>query len=179
MPHEGETPPQVINEILESSKLAVDAIDLASDTVKTNLQEFDRLRNDMYCIRAVSEFYAYKAQAAMKVLRYQYSQKLTDLHDAVELLEKSLLLYRKLCELTQGSYRYANSLQTPTRRIPFDGSGGKFHHWSQCLPIYEKEFSKFKQKVQSILTAGKPVISSVKQERLQSVSVNLLSKNME
>src|SRR5207253_6814688 len=53
-PHEGETPPQILGEVLDYSKKAVTAIDRAAPSVTRNSDEFARLRNDVYCIRAMS-----------------------------------------------------------------------------------------------------------------------------
>src|SRR5206468_2450090 len=72
-PHVGETPPQIIREVLDFSKEAVDEIDAAESKVEKDREEFERLRNDVHCIREMSQFYADKANAAMLVLRYNYS----------------------------------------------------------------------------------------------------------
>ena len=178
-PHVGETPPQVIKEILESSKQAVDAIDTALPMVKKNQEEFHRLRNDIHCIRAMSEFYAYKANAAARVLRYQHSEQLSDLLEAIEWLEKSLMSYRRLCELTKDRYRYANGLQTPTRSIPFDGTDGQYHHWSQCLPVYVNELENFREKIKTLQASEKPLSSPMQRMTLQPASIKLLSDSME
>lgn len=146
--HTGETQPQVIRQVLDSSKHAVEAIEKAAPDVRKNQEEFARLRNDIHCIRAMTQFYAAKAQAAMCVLRHQYSQETADLLKARSHLKESLKAYRELVRLTENSYRYANSLQTATRRVPFNGSGGKYKHWVECLPVYEKEFAEFSRRIE-------------------------------
>lgn len=79
----------------------------------------------------------------MKVLTYKYTMNeelkgdLSLLEDAAEDLKESLDIYRCLAELTEKTYLYANSMQTPQRKIPFP-NGETYGHWSQCLPEYEK-----------------------------------------
>jgi hypothetical protein len=123
LPHEGETPPQVIQEILDFSKNAVDAIDAAAPLVTKNKHEFARVRNDIYCIRAMSEHYGAKATAAMYVLRYNLSHDIVDMVQAEKYLTQSVEFYRELTKLTTDSYRFANSMQTSQRKIPLVGGG--------------------------------------------------------
>lgn len=80
--HEGETPPQVIEQVVECSRRAVECIDNAAPHVRLNREEFARLRNDIYCINAMTRCYAAKARAAMHVLRHQHSQEIQDLREA-------------------------------------------------------------------------------------------------
>ena len=82
-PHEGETPPQIIREVLDYSQKAVASIEAAAPQVTRNKVEFARLRNDIHCIHAMSEFYASKANAAYCVLRYNYSHDLADMELAL------------------------------------------------------------------------------------------------
>jgi hypothetical protein len=94
--HEGETPPQICDEVLDFSKKAVDEIDAAASSVTKNQDEFERLRNDVHCIRAMSQNYAAKAQAAMLVLRYNYSRDIGDMERAERCLAESLDHFRTL-----------------------------------------------------------------------------------
>lgn len=58
----------------------------------------------------------------MKVLTYKYTMNeelkgdLSLLEDAAEDLKESLDIYRCLAELTEKTYLYANSMQTPQRK---------------------------------------------------------------
>ena len=52
--------------------------------------------------------------------------------------------YRKLVELTDEHYLYANSMQTAQRRIPIGGDDGKNKTWKELLVHYEKELENFK-----------------------------------
>jgi hypothetical protein len=53
--------------------------------------------------------------------------------------------------LTTPTYRFANSMQTGHRKIPFPGGAtsgvGTNYHWTQVLPLYEKELADFKAQV--------------------------------
>lgn len=159
LPHDGETPPSVIDEVLARSARAVAAIDRAASGVTRNRAEFARLRNDIHCIRAMCEHYATKVRAAMLVKRHELVGDVGSLRAAIEPLEQSLEAFRRLEALTRDAYRYANTLQIGHRRIPFRGEFvGKpaYYHWSQVLPEYEKELEAFRQKVarEEILSAG-------------------------
>jgi hypothetical protein len=152
-PHEGETPPQVIAEVLAYSQKAVDAIDSAAPQVTKNEAEFARLRNDVQCIRAMSQNYAAKANAAMLVLRYDESKDVAEMRRAASYLAESLDHYRTLTRLTLETYHFANTMQTAQRKIPISGgAGGKRanYHWKQLLPLYETELADFQAKVASL-----------------------------
>ena len=147
-PHVGETPPQVVREVLEYSAQAVAAIDAAEADVTSNHAEFRRLRNDIHCIRAMSQNYAAKVNAALCVLRYQHSQDVADIEQAARFLAESLEHFRTLVRLTEPTYRFANSMQTGHRRIPvrgtIDGQPANFH-WSHLVELYENELREFER----------------------------------
>jgi hypothetical protein len=152
--HVGETPTEVVDQIINHSGKAVAEINLAGDYVRKNRKEFERLKNDMFCIREMSEFYSAKARAAMLALRYEYSKDARDLQKALAFLEKSLKHYRKLTDLTAETYVFANSLQTGIRKIPFTGSDGQYKHWTECIKAYEKELKGFQQEVENLIAVG-------------------------
>ncbi len=157
-PHTGETPPQIVNEILAFSAQAVAAIDAAAPQVTRNREEFARLRNDIHCIRVLSENYAAKVNAALCVLRFGYSKDIADRENAEEHLAQSLVSYKQLAALTQDTYRFANSMQTAQRKIPAAGGvGGKpaNYHWTQLVPLYEKELADFRAQVAALKAAGR------------------------
>jgi hypothetical protein len=150
--HTGETPPQILEEVLGFSRDAVDAILEAEPHVSKNKEEFQRIKNDIDCIRALCLNYAAKVNAALCVLRFRHSGDIADLNRAEKHLEESLRHFRVLTALTKESYRYAQSLLTYHRRIPFPGEeDGKpvNYHWTQVLPLYEKELADFKAFVDS------------------------------
>jgi len=150
-PHAGETPPSILREVLDYSSNAVAAVEAAAPLVTKNRDEFERLRNDAHCIRAMAENYSAKVQAAELVLRYNYSHDLQDLDRAGTFLADSLADYEKLAALTANTYHYANSMQTSQRKIPFSGGikggGGTNFLWSQLVPLYRRELDDFQKKL--------------------------------
>src|SRR5690606_40563041 len=146
-PHKGETPPQIIREVTEHGRLAVEAIERAAPHVTENKEEFARLKNDMSCYRAFANFFAQKVEAGLHVLRYHYSQDISDLEKAVPLLEKSLEHYQELVDLTKDTYLYANSMQTAQRRIPIGGDDGKNKTWAELLPHYRQELENLRKNI--------------------------------
>jgi len=156
-PHEGETPPQIVKEALDFSAKAVAEIDAAAPQVTKNKDEFARLRNDVHCIRAMSENYAAKADAAMSVLRYGYSHDIADMENAEKQLAQSLACYKQLADLTKDTYDFANSMQTSQRRIPVAGGSGPNpanYHWTQLVPLYEKELADFQKSLADLKAAA-------------------------
>ncbi len=174
-PHQGETPLWAINEILKEAKAAVSAIEKAAPHVTQNTAEFDRLKNDIYCYHAMAHYYAQKVQAALLVLRYQYSNNINDLEKAIPFLEKSVEWFSKLADLTKDSYLYANSMQTGQRTIPISGAEGKNKTWVELLPHYRKELDNFKNNI-SFLKSGKTKALDV--EPLAAATVDILNKDL-
>ncbi|HEX2851738.1 MAG TPA: hypothetical protein VHO24_00770 [Opitutaceae bacterium] len=179
-PHEGETPPQIIAEILDFSARAAAAIDAAAPAVTKNREEFLRLRNDIHCIRAMSQNFAAKAGAALLVLRHGFSREAADMERAEALLAESFAHYRTLAALTEKTYTAANSMQTAQRRIPVPGGiSGKpaNYHWTQLLPLYETELTDFKRQVAALKTPG--AAGSRTHAPLTPAAFTLLSKSAE
>jgi hypothetical protein len=152
-PHRGETPPQIVREVQGFSAKAVASINAAAAYVTKNREEFARLKRDVYAIRAMSEHYTSKAEAAMLVLRYQHSRDVSDMQQAERRLAESVEHYRALVQLTDGAYHFANSLQTGHRRIPapgaIDDKPANFH-WKHLLGLYEAELAEFNANVQRL-----------------------------
>jgi hypothetical protein len=166
-PHQGETPPSIIAEVLDYSKKAVDEIDAAAPQVTSNKDEYERLRNDIYCIRAMSQSYCAKVNCAMLVLRYHYSHDPSDMMKAEAFLAQSLDYYRTLAKLGGDHYNFANSMQTSQRQIPVKGgANGKpaNYLWSQLVPLYEKELADFQKRVDAIKngTTAQPAEIAIK-----------------
>lgn len=156
-PHAGETPPQIIREVLDFSQEAVARFAQAAPLVTRHRAEFDRLRNDAECIRAMAQSYAAKANAAYHVLRFRRSRDAADMEQAGTLLAESLEHFRRLEALTRDTYHFANTMQTAQRRIPVvgghDGAPANYH-WTQLLPTYEKELADFQQQVAAFKQGG-------------------------
>jgi hypothetical protein len=173
--HVGETPVQIINEVKEHGKKAIEAIEKASPSVKANKQEFSRLKNDMYIYNALANNYAEKASAALDVLRYKYSNDINDLEKGYVHLQNSLNWFEKLANLTKDSYLYANSMQTQQRKIPIGGNDGKNKTWVEMLPFYQQELANFRKHIDSLKSPDKKAVASQKQP-LKNADVIFITK---
>lgn len=174
-PHEGETPPQIIQEIMAHGEKAVEAIDQAESSVSKNREEFNRLQNDIHAYKAFADFFSEKVKAAMLVLEYDHSGDKKALNRAIPHLEKSLEHYRKLVKLTEGNYRYANSMQTSMRRIPIGGDEGKYKLWSEMLPLYEEELENFRRNLKQLSLFGSKNPVNKKVDSWQPAEVQIIS----
>ncbi|MGQ7855916.1 alpha-d-galacturonidase [Pedobacter sp. WC2501] len=148
--HIGETPVQIAREVVEHGKKAIQSINEAAPNVKKDTAEFKRLKNDIYCYDAMANFYAEKVKAALWILRYKYSNQISDLEQALPFLQKSVNHYAALVQLTDHNYLYANSMQTKQRKIPMRGVDKTFIHWREMLPVFTKELNHFKQSIDSL-----------------------------
>ncbi|MDR2938612.1 MAG: hypothetical protein LBU92_06745 [Prevotellaceae bacterium] len=175
-PHVGETPMQIIDEVVEHGRKATAAIEKAAKHVTKNDAEFSRLKNDMYCYRAFANFFDQKVKAGAHVLRYQYSSDIADLDAALPYLEKSLEHWRSLVEFTNDTYLYANSMQTKQRRVPIGGDDGKNKTWAEMLPHYERELENFKKNLAQLKNPTAAKLESV--TPLERRRVRLANQNL-
>ncbi|MDX1938235.1 MAG: hypothetical protein SFU21_14030, partial [Flavihumibacter sp.] len=148
--HVGETPMHVAYEVEKNSINAIEAIDAVLGKVKKNTNEFLRLRNDVVAYYCLANHFRLKTSAALSVLKYKYSNDLKDLDSAKVLLAESVKAYERLTIITEQSYLYANSMQTSQRKIPMRGVDGTYKHWKEMLPVFEKELSTFRHKIDSL-----------------------------
>ena len=174
--HIGETPVQIANEVEEHGRKAVEAINNASDGITKNKEEFNRLKNDIYCYDAMARFYANKVRAALHILRFKYSDDIADLELAVPLLEKSVSDFATLTKLTENTYLYANSMQTKQRKIPMRGVDATFIHWKEMLPVYQKELEAFKNHIKALKSNDLAGLAAIKP--LENEPVKLLSNGV-
>jgi hypothetical protein len=144
-PHVGETPPQIIKEVLAFSEEAVREIDAAAPNVTKNKEEFERLRNDIHCIEAMTKSYCAKVEAAMNIIRYRKSGDKEFMTKAVPYLEESLRQYKILEELTRDTYRYSNAYHG-RQSVPWP----EVYHWSHLVERYEQELADFKTEVANL-----------------------------
>jgi hypothetical protein len=149
-PHIGETPGEVLNDILYNGDNATYSIGEVRKKVTKNKEEFDRIANDMKCYETLAFHFVSKVTAAVNVLNYKYSNDLKDLDEALQNLEESVEHYKELVNLTKGHYLYANSMQTQQRKIPMRGVDGTYKHWKEMLPVFEAELKTFKNKIDSL-----------------------------
>lgn len=159
--HIGETPLQIAKEVIEHGKKAIASINEASASVKKDTAEFRRLKNDMYCYDALANSYAEKVKAALWILRFKYSNDVSDLEKALPFLQKSLDYYSKLTKLTENEYLYANSMQTKQRKIPMRGVDKTFIHWKEMMPVFTNELNHFKHSIDSLKSIKNTTVEKV------------------
>ena len=107
----------------------------------------------------MSSVYASKVQVAEAVLRYSHSKAVKDMEEAEMQLKDSFELFQLLTSVTRPSYHFANSMQTGHRKIPFPGAAndvGTNYHWTQVLPLYEKELADFRGQVAELKRPKSP-----------------------
>ena len=176
-PHVGELPTQIIAEITQHGKLAVEAIDKAEPKVTKDKEEFLRLKNDMHAYKAFADFFSEKVKAAILVLRYSYSNDIADLDKALPHLEESIKHYELLVNLTKDHYLYANSMQTAQRRIPIGGDDGNNKTWAELLPHYERELANFKRNLDLLKSSKDGKIVTKEGKPWKTAEVTLLSES--
>lgn len=185
--HYGETPYDMMDEVAKLATEALNRIEKACGNVTCNERELEYYVTDIRAIYYMTMSYVKKLEAAHKIIRYKHTMDerlrsdLTLLEEAVAPWEESLALYRELADLTQNTYLYANSMQTPQRKVPFP-NGEHFGHWVQCLPEYEKEFVQFKTHLQEMKEGKYPCDVEASEEEAQPLTqapFELLSENCE
>ncbi len=173
--HIGETPLQIAKEVVDHGKKALVAINEAAPSITKDTAEFARLKNDMYCYDEMANFYAEKVKSALWILRYKYSNDVTDLEKALPFLQKSVDHYAKLVQLTDQRYLYANSMQTKQRKIPMRGVDKTFIHWKEMLPVFTKELNHFKNSIDSLKSSKGNAVSKI--APYQSAAVTVLNQS--
>ena len=176
-PHVGEMPLDIVAQVIEHGDKAIAAIDKAAGSISSNKEEFARLQNDMHCYREFAYAFNLKVKAAKLVLDYQWGKDMKNLEEAIPLMEQSLEHYRKLVELTDEHYLYANSMQTAQRRIPIGGDDGHNKTWKELLVHYEKELENFKANLAMLKEKqnGNAVTETVEIAAWAPADVNLIS----
>lgn len=148
--HIGETPYDMISEVSAHAQKALRLMEEVMRAEGEENQELKRLYTDAAAVYEMSISYCKKLEGAMEILKYKYtmdkncSGDVALLEKAAELMEASLHEFRNLAKLTENTYLYANSMQTPQRKIPFP-NGETYGHWTECLPEYEKEYENFRK----------------------------------
>jgi hypothetical protein len=171
--HIGETPVQIDKEVVEHGRKAVEAINKVT-LAGRNKEELARLKNDVYCNNQLAIHYAEKTQAALSVLRYNYSNDINDLKQALPHLQKSVTAYAELARLTQSTYLYANSMQTQQRKIPMRGVNATYKTWVEMLPVFQKELDVFTKNIDSLESHPNTVDKQVSKP-LSKEAVTILS----
>ncbi len=183
--HYGETPFDMMEEVSWYAEHALKEINAAIEGLGREDCELAGYRTDIQAIYAMTMSYVKKLEAAHLILRYRRTMDdrlrgdLSLLEAAIAPWEESLVWYRKLAALTEKTYLYANSMQTPQRKIPFP-NGSTYGHWTQCLPEYEKEYSNFRKHLKEMQDGIYPCDQAedgVEAEPLPQAEFELLSEN--
>lgn len=152
LPHLGETPPGVIADAEFFAARARVAIERANAAVTRDRAEYERIRDDVTALALVTRFYALRVSAAIDIMAYRQSGhgRADLLTTAADKVDESVGVYRRLAELTDRTYHYANSMQTPQRKVPFP-DGSRYGHWRQCLPEFEAEAANLRHNAELIV----------------------------
>ena len=151
--HSGETPVSVIRDVAAFVMNADKAIKAAAPAVTRNHAEFSRLTNDLNCIGTLAAFFSLKMPAAAAILLQQGTTNDLQTRSIERGLQASTEAFAQLTKFTEKTYHFANSMQTGHRKIPFPGAAngvGTNYHWTQVLPLYEKELADFKAQVDEL-----------------------------
>lgn len=170
--HFGETPLDMVKETAYYAERALNKIHFAESFVTKNKDEYEMFITDIQAIYHMTLSYGKKIKAAVNIMLYRNNMDeklrgdLSLLETAERYLSESLDEYRQLTALTEKTYLYANSMQTPQRKIPLP-DGEKYGHWAQCLPVYEKEYENFAKHVAEMKAGiypsdSKPDLSHIK-----------------
>jgi len=171
--HNENNPISIVHKSTANADAAVNAINRVKPT--KNIDEFNRLKNDIYSMKAFAYFMSFKVQAAALAMRYEHSKDISDLSKSYELLKTSVDYYRELAGLTKNAYLYANSMQTRQRKIPIGGDDAKMKTWSELLPLYEQELQNFGKNIASIKSAGTNITTAKQIKPLLNANVEVLS----
>ncbi len=148
--HKGELPFDIIDQCVNHGDRAL--IEMAAITTKPtrHADEYQRMWNDFRCYALFAKAFQLKVRAAAEVLRYKWTKDIAHLESAVKWLEQSNSTWSELCQLTDKTYLYANSMQTAQRRVPVGGDGGKMKTWSELATVYQAELDAFKENIEKL-----------------------------
>jgi len=183
-PHIGETPYDMIEEVMADAEAALRKCEQALRLVSEPDGELRRIKSDIEALYHLARFYCFKLEAGMEILKYKYTMDERFMGDfalldkAERLLAASLDAYRQAAAITEQTYLYANSLQTRHRKIPFP-DGEAYCHWSQCLPEYEKEYENFRRNTARLKAGVLPHFEVDAAAALPQVPFRLLSGSSE
>jgi hypothetical protein len=135
------TPVEFVESRVRAAERAAELTRAAATHVTRRHAEADALARDAEATRLVAQFYAAKLQTA--VLRAQAAAPDSHVAPAAFLqpLEQSVSLFRRLADLTRDTYDSISDVPAinPARlkKVPY--------HWSDWLPLYEREFELYQR----------------------------------
>jgi hypothetical protein len=135
---EGQTPPDFLSQKLAEAESACRSAELGARAATLNKAEAEKIASDMQAVTWVVKFYRDKLRAAAAQARCESG---IDRNDNRRLwlreLRASVDDFRRLTELTNHTYDSISDVPAwnPARDLPCP------YHWSDVLPIYERELS--------------------------------------
>ena len=135
---EGQTPPDFLSQKLAEAESACRKRGTGRRAATLNKAEAEKIASDMQAVTWVVKFYRDKLRAAAARARCQSG---IDRNDNRRLwlreLRASVDDFRRLTELTNHTYDSISDVPAwnPARALPCP------YHWSDVLPIYERELS--------------------------------------
>ncbi|MBQ2210831.1 MAG: hypothetical protein II404_12855 [Prevotella sp.] len=148
--HKGELPFDIVDQCVNHGDRALVEMAAISAKPTRHADEYQRVWNDFRCYALFAKAFQLKVRAAAEVLRYKWTKDIAHLESAVMWLEQSNSTWSELCQLTDKTYLYANSMQTAQRRIPVGGDGGKMKTWSELAVVYQAELDAFKENIEKL-----------------------------
>jgi len=167
LPHHGETPLAVVDNVVASSAKAITEAEAAGSGITHDQAEYKRILNDLRSIHQLMLFYQAKTKAAEQVMLFGYDHDFAHLDAAEKLLAASVDDFRNLTNLADPAYRNVAGMQTSQRQIPVRGAADT-NHWHDLLPVYEKELATFRSRLKSLAATGATPISAQPKPSLNS-----------
>jgi hypothetical protein len=153
LPHHGETPIGVVDNVVASSEKAIADAEAAGSGVTHDQAEYERFLNDLRSIHELMLFYQAKTKAAEQVMLFGYDHDFAHLDAVEKLLATSIDDFRSLANLADPAYRNVAGMQTSQRQIPVRGAANT-NHWHDLLPVYEKELATFRSRLKTLEGTG-------------------------
>jgi len=117
-----------------------------AQAVLTNKEEAERIVGDARAVTFLARFYYHKLRAAEARARFKASGNNKHWNILVDQLKVSTEIFRKLTQLTEKTYESISDVPaiTPERlkKCPY--------HWSDILPIFEKELAIYEEEIKLI-----------------------------
>jgi hypothetical protein len=130
------SPVELMDTKIQQALKAIDLARIGMDAATSNIDDASRIVSDMEAVSLVAQFYQQKLKAAVAKAGYRNDDASTGQWEAfISTLRVSVDIYRKLVQLTSTTYESISDVPATTpERIPICP-----YHWSDILPLYEKE----------------------------------------
>jgi hypothetical protein len=136
---EGQTPVQFLAQKAAEAEAALGEAEIGARAAKLNQADAERIASDLRAVAWVARFHRDKVEAAVaKSLADAGIDKRENRDRWTASLRWSVDDFRQLTDLTKGTYDSLSDVPAwnPTRALPCP------YHWSDLLPLYEKELAE-------------------------------------